>query len=126
MATDKTTITSDGKFKMKSTSFLANRAVLLVLSSNFLGRSFVLEKKEILIGRGEGSDMLIDDPLVSKIHCKILFDDNKFYIEDLGSKNSTFLNGKVLKKRTQLIYGDRIIIGNTILRFYIEEFLEKQ
>jgi pSer/pThr/pTyr-binding forkhead associated (FHA) protein len=78
-----------------------------------------------VIGRSYDCEIIIDDPLVSKKHCQILFEeDKKFYIEDIGSKNSTFLNEKVVKKKEHIIYGDRIIIGNTIMRFYLEEKLE--
>jgi pSer/pThr/pTyr-binding forkhead associated (FHA) protein len=108
-----------------SMSLLTNRAILVVLSSNFLGKTFIIDKDETMIGRLKDSDISLDDPAISKNHCKIIFDkDNKFYIEDSGSKNSTFLNGKELKKRTHIIYGDRIIIGNTILRFFLEEKIE--
>jgi pSer/pThr/pTyr-binding forkhead associated (FHA) protein len=44
-----------------------------------------------------------------------------FWLEDLGSTNSTFLNSRKLQEKGRLQYGDRIVIGNTILRFYLEE-----
>lgn len=124
MTSNDNTLTSE-KSNIKPTSILQKRGVLLVLSSNFIGRSFIIDKSNVIIGRLERCDFIINDPLVSKEHCEITTDDEgKFYINDLGSKNSTFLNGKRLKKSTHLIYGDRIIIGNTIIRFYLEEKLE--
>lgn len=126
MSLDDRTILTD-KSKIAGSSILANRAVLIILSSNMLGKSFIIDKPNTLIGRHESCDIIINDPLVSKEHCKISTDElNKFYIEDLGSSNSTFLNGKELKKKTHIIYGDRIIIGDTIMRFYLEETLEKR
>ena len=110
------------KHKLKPTSLLTNRGVLVILSSNYFGKSFIIDKINSTIGRHSNCDVIIKDPLVSKNHCQITFEeDNKFYIEDLGSKNSTFLNEKELKKKEHIIYGDRIIIGNTIMRFYLEE-----
>ena len=111
--------------KLMSMSLLTNRGILVAVSSNFLGKSFIINKNITSIGRLNECDISIPDPAISKNHCKIIFDkDNKFYIEDSGSKNSTFLNGKELKKKAHIIYGDRIIIGTTILRFFLEEKIE--
>lgn len=116
------TISADKKEKIKSSELLINRAVLVVVSENFFGMSFVIDKKSTLIGRDENAEIIINDPLVSHNHCIIKYgDENKFYIEDLDSKNSTFLNKKNIKKKVVLLYGDRIVIGNTIFRFFLEE-----
>ncbi|HNZ26359.1 MAG TPA: FHA domain-containing protein [Spirochaetota bacterium] len=108
--------------KIQFSSRLSKKGVLLVLSSNFLGASFVVGSRDSVIGRGNGCDFIIKDPLISKEHCRITVDENeKFFIEDLLSTNSTFINGKELKKKIQLTYGDRITMGKTILRFFLEE-----
>lgn len=115
------------KLKLKNTSFLEKRGVLLILSSNFIGKSFVIDKAKILIGRNDSADFCIKDPLISKEHCLItVTEDGKFFIEDLNSTNSTFLNDKEVKKKTQIFYGERIVIGDTIIRFYLEERLDKK
>ncbi len=106
----------------KPPSKLLNRGILLVLSSNFLGKTFIIDKPQTTIGRLEECDIHIQDPLISKKHCIINIDEEgKFSIEDLDSTNSTYINEKKIKKDVKLIYGDRIIIGNTIMRFYLEE-----
>ena len=116
---------SADKHKVPPTSLLTNRGVLVILSSNSFGKSFIINRTCTVIGRGYDCEIIIDDPLVSKKHCQILFEeDEKFYIEDVGSKNSTFLNEKEVKKKEHIIYGDRIIIGDTIMRFYLEEKLK--
>lgn len=113
--------------KIKRISLLTNKGVLVILSSNFLGKTFIINNKKTMIGRNDNCDIIIDDPLISNEHCDIsLEDDGKLYINDLCSKNSTFVNGKEIKKSTQLIYGDRIVLGDTIIRFYLEEKLEKK
>ena len=74
------------------------------------------------VGRNKDCDISLNDPLISSEHCRIeIHEDDKFYIEDIGSTNATFLNRKKLKKKVHLLYGDRIVIGNTILRFFLEE-----
>ena len=113
------------KHKILPTSLLTNRGLMVVLSSNFLGKSFIINRINTIVGRNPDCDIIIDDPLVSKKHCRIIFEeDKKFYIEDLGSKNSTYLNEKELKKKEHIIYGDRIVVGDTIMRFYLEEKIE--
>jgi pSer/pThr/pTyr-binding forkhead associated (FHA) protein len=110
------------KQKNISSSFLSSRGVLLVLSSNFLGKTFIIDKPKNIIGRQDTCDFLINDPLISKEHCVIILDEEgKFFIEDLHSKNATYVNGKAIKKRTQIFYSDKIVTGSTIIRFYHEE-----
>ena len=112
------------KHKVPPTSLLSNRGILVILSSNSFGKTFIINRMSTIIGRSYDCEFIINDPMVSKKHCQILFeDDNKFYIEDIGSKNSTYLNEKEVKKKEHIIYGDRIVIGNTIMRFYLEEKL---
>ncbi len=78
-----------------------------------------------MLGRQEDCDCLIDDPLLSRHHCRVSVDEKgDFWLEDLGSTNSTFLNSRKLLEKGRLQYGDRIVIGNTILRFYLEEEME--
>lgn len=117
----------DDKRKIQSAGILKKRGVLLVLSENFLGKAFIIEKPLYIIGRDEVCDIVIRDMLISKKHCKIYMTDEGHYnLEDMDSTNSTYLNGKVLKKPAQITYGDRIIIGNTILRFFHEEKFESK
>ncbi|MFH0975626.1 MAG: FHA domain-containing protein [Spirochaetota bacterium] len=116
------TIHLDEKRKIPSVGFLSKKGVLLILSENFLGKAFILDKNAVTIGRDESCDIVIADNLISKKHCRInISNEGHYIIEDLDSTNSTYLNGKRLKKPFQLTYGDRIIIGDTILRFFHEE-----
>jgi len=113
--------------KITNKSFLLNRGVLLILTSNFLGTSYIVEKPVNTIGRNDSNNIVVKDPAISKEHCQIVIDEeNRFFIEDLHSKNATYLNGKELKKKTEIFYGDKIIIGETILRIYLEEKLERK
>jgi pSer/pThr/pTyr-binding forkhead associated (FHA) protein len=114
--------------KLKSAGILLRKkGLLVVLSPNFLGQTCVVDKPEIIIGRQDECELKIDDPLLSRKHCIVSMDENShFFLEDMSSTNATFLNSKSLKKKTQLGYGDRIVVGNTILRFYFEEEIDKK
>ena len=114
------------KSKLKSSELQVNRAVLLVLSEDNFGKAFVIGKPFSDLGRGTKCNIRIDDPLISTMHCRIeAGEDGKYYIEDCGSTNATYLNRKVLRKKTHLLYGDRIVAGKTILRFFLEEDLDE-
>ena len=102
---------------------LGKRAFLVVVSQNSLGKCLILEESrgEYRIGREPDVDLFIDDAMVSKHHCSVQYKKGDFVISDNGSTNNTFLNNKPLKKPEPLSYGDRIILGSTILRFFYEE-----
>ncbi|RMH73785.1 MAG: FHA domain-containing protein [Gemmatimonadetes bacterium] len=70
---------------------------------------------EIRIGRAEDNDLIIDDRTVSKNHAKITREGRIFFIEDLGSANGTWINGKRIRKRTQIHESDKIELGKHIL-----------
>jgi pSer/pThr/pTyr-binding forkhead associated (FHA) protein len=124
---DELTNTEVSKNSKHINSILTKRGVLVIMSSNFLGKSYIIDKIKVIIGRQEDCDFVIADSLISKTHCAVIIDeDGKFFIEDLNSRNSTFLNGKELKKRTPIFYGDKIVIGNSIIRLYHEEKLDKK
>ena len=107
---------------------LGKRAFLVVVSKGSLGKCLILESSDQLyvIGRDKEASLFVDDPKVSKHHCSVTAKDGEFILSDNGSTNSTFLNSKPLKKPQPLSYGDRIIIGTTILRFFIEEEIESK
>lgn len=78
---------------------------------------FTASKKEIRIGRGPDNDVVFDplkEDIVSRNHCRILRDDvnsDEYTIEDLGSKNGTYLNDKHIKEATRIISGDKVRLG---------------
>jgi hypothetical protein len=80
-----------------------------------LGQSFSLSRPSILIGRGTGNDVTIDDSQVSRRHANITWDGQQFIINDLGSSNGTFVNGVRLTGPRVLQPGDTIGLGSTIV-----------
>ena len=70
----------------------------------------VLRHGEILLGRGQGNDIRISNPTVSTRHARIYTYLTVSYIEDLGSTNGTYINGKRIDKHV-LHPGDVIRLG---------------
>jgi len=73
--------------------------------------------KEVIVGRGSGCDIPIKDEFASNLHAKIYEVEGRFYVEDLGSTNGTYVNGRRITYPTELRGGDRIKIGRTVLDF---------
>jgi len=75
-----------------------------------------------VIGRTEDADIRLDKTEVSRCHAIITVQGTTAIIEDLGSKNGTFVNGRQIAGPTQLTNGDEIWIGRSVarMRFLIE------
>jgi pSer/pThr/pTyr-binding forkhead associated (FHA) protein len=69
------------------------------------------------IGRANSNDLVVDDDYVSSFHARILSGSAGHFLEDLGSKNSTFLNSDPVKGKVSLHEGDVIRIGGSALKF---------
>jgi DNA-binding winged helix-turn-helix (wHTH) protein len=76
-----------------------------------------LAEGENLIGRDRTAVVRIDCPGVSRRHARILIEGDTAVLEDLGSKNGTFLAGRQLVQPARLSHGDEIRIGQSVARF---------
>jgi len=79
------------------------------------GRDVALEEGENLIGRDTSCSVRIDKKSVSRRHARVLVADGVATIEDLGSRNGTFVDEKRIEGRTRLADGSRIKIGGAKL-----------
>ena len=66
---------------------------LRVLSGHASGSTFPLTQDSTILGRGEGVDLPIVDGSISRQHCQIIREEERYYIKDLNSKNGTHLRG---------------------------------
>jgi pSer/pThr/pTyr-binding forkhead associated (FHA) protein len=78
---------------------------------------FVLQPGDNLLGRSEQASVQIDAPGVSRRHARIVVTDDGATIEDLTSKNGTFLCERRLDGPTPLRDGDRLRLGRQLLVF---------
>lgn len=69
------------------------------------------------IGRTGDNHIVIDDTFASSNHAIIAWRDDAWWVEDLDSHNGTFLNDEQITEPRLLVSGDRIGIGETVLRF---------
>jgi DNA-binding winged helix-turn-helix (wHTH) protein len=78
-------------------------------------REIVLVEGESILGRGPESLEWIDSDSVSRRHARIVVAGDVATIEDLGSKNGTFLRGQPVEAATQFSDGDQIRLGSVSL-----------
>ena len=69
------------------------------------------------LGRGDSADIRVDDPFASSAHARIFERGEFMYIEDMGSTNGTYLNGRQLRSAERLRPADLIRIGDTEYRY---------
>jgi pSer/pThr/pTyr-binding forkhead associated (FHA) protein len=63
------------------------------------------------MGRAKRADFIVDAALVSRLHCRFTLDDlDRLGVEDLGSTNGTWVNGRKIDK-APLLEGDRLKVG---------------
>jgi DNA-binding winged helix-turn-helix (wHTH) protein len=81
--------------------------------------SYPLTEGENTLGRSSGVDIRLDSEWVSRLHARIIVKRTDVFIEDLGSKNGTFVNGQRVNEATRLRDGDEISVGRgvQVIRF---------
>lgn len=72
-----------------------------------------------VVGRGKDCDIKVNHSFVSIEHFQVWYDEDDWYIGDMGSKNGTYLNGSKLKKVKTIEDGDEISFGG--IEFVFEE-----
>lgn len=91
------------------------RYVLKVAKDNH-EKTFIL-KSNFTVGRDEEMDLFIEDHSVSGQHAAIYANQDKVILEDFGSTNGTFVNGKKVESKHELHNKDIIAFGNFKCRF---------
>ncbi|MBL0212663.1 MAG: diguanylate cyclase [Myxococcales bacterium] len=105
---------------------LRNRPCLTVLTGTATGSMFKLPRGEHGIGRAQDALVRLIDDGVSRQHARVRLDTDQLWVEDLGSRNGTFVNGVRITDRTPLRDGDKIQVGRTtVLRFAYHDEIDE-
>jgi two-component system cell cycle response regulator len=97
-------------------SAVRHGACLVVIRGGRLGARIELGETALVIGRGTEADFQIASRSVSRSHCRVFPRKNGFWVEDLRSTNSTFVNGHTIDQH-ELVNGDQVRIGESVLKF---------
>ncbi len=79
-------------------------------------RRETFDRNEINVGRVQGNDLMLPKGNVSKHHARLLYRDGRFIVTDLKSTNGTYVNGRKISQATIVREGDKIYIGDFVLR----------
>ncbi|MFM8414650.1 MAG: FHA domain-containing protein [Planctomycetota bacterium] len=94
---------------------------LIVASGKSAGRTIAIKRNKLLIGRAEECDVRPLSEEVSRRHCAVIVGPADAWVEDLGSRNGTFVNGTRIEAKTKLADGDLIRVGSLELRVSRQE-----
>ena len=92
-------------------------AILVQLNT---GKTFsIRNNSQVILGKGSQADIIIANPVISRMHAKIVCRNSKCMLEDMGSKNGTFLNEQQLKPGVPVVLsnGVYVTLGNEVLEF---------
>ena len=104
-------------------------ASLIVVQGAELGREYRIRRVESIVGRDQGVELRFADERVSRQHVLITLkrrpDGNRdVVIRDMDSSNGTWVNGKQIRGNTTLAEGDKVQIGDTVLKFILQDDLD--
>jgi len=74
-------------------------------------RDFELSAGVTIVGRGDGCQLILDDPLISRRHACFVVDDREVTLKDLGSTNGVLVNGSRVDEVQVVVPGDHITLG---------------
>ncbi len=100
-------------------------ATLIVLGAPSPGVRLHLKRGgSATLGRDSGCDLVIEKRTLSRVHAVVSFQQDQFLVEDNGSTNGTFVNGRKITARTPLNDGDRIDLHDVPLVFFLSDQFE--
>ncbi|MFC2064737.1 FHA domain-containing protein [Chloroflexota bacterium] len=94
---------------------------LSLISENELIKTKGFNSQDITIGRSSSCDWQIQDEVVSNFHSRFIYHHKQWWVEDLKSKNGTYINTLKVEIPTVLTSGDTISIGNNQFQVSILE-----
>ena len=74
----------------------------------------------VMLGRNDDNDVVLESPRVSRYHARISWNGAAYHIEDLESRNGTWVNGVRISQPTGLKHGDAIQIGDVAVAFEVQ------
>ena len=97
---------------MSSVDSGAHQKARVYCAVRWQGRELPLRDGDTIIGRHPGCHLVLDSPLVSRRHAKLVLSPTGVMVEDLGSRNGVLVNGTAITGGVSVLAGDRIQIGD--------------
>lgn len=97
---------------------------LLADSGEFSGQEIIVER-DLLVGRHQDADILLQSADVSRRHAVLLFKDDQVWVQDLNSSNGTFLNDERIEQEAELQHGDRLQFASFVFAVHAPERIQR-
>lgn len=112
--------------KLSSVGAARTKPVLTVITGGSSGKQFKVTKGIAVIGRAPNAELRVQDDGISRSHARIRAETNRAWVEDMGSRNGTFVNGAKINTPFELRDGDKIQVGrSTVIRFGFQDDLDE-
>jgi len=95
-------------------------AILILREGQGVGTRWVIDRDDMIIGREEDCDIVLPTRKVSRNHARIRRSGGRHILEDLGSKNGTFVNGQELIEPYTLQDGDEVQIALSFKLLFVD------
>jgi pSer/pThr/pTyr-binding forkhead associated (FHA) protein len=99
----------------KRSTLVAPEAHLEKLEGEGVEHNYPLDEIN-LIGRAKDNTVILDESTVSGYHSRLSYQQEQWWLEDLGSRNGTFLNDLPVTEPLVITYGDELGFGNVRMR----------
>ncbi|MFO7539700.1 MAG: FHA domain-containing protein [Chloroflexota bacterium] len=96
-------------------------ARLVVQKGPYPNQEYLLSESPMSVGRSPDNEIAIQDPEISRRHARITYSGGLYQIEDSGSTNGSFVNGRRVQGTVILQHGDRILLGESITLIFQED-----
>lgn len=97
----------------------AEDCFIRIIAGTLKGKVIAVPKDNFSLGRASEADVHIKDKLISRKHCRLSFEDHKWYIEDLSSTNGTWIVGQKADRKVLLPFRTSARIGKTIFELVV-------
>jgi len=111
---------------LASSASRKKRPCVTVLTGVASGQMFKLPRGNTVLGRAPNAEIRLVDDGVSRHHARLRLETDKLWLDDLESRNGTFVNGQKIDKPTALADGDKLQVGRTtVLRFAYHDEIDE-
>jgi len=95
-----------------------DKPILTVVEGKYTNQYWVIDKDQVVLGRDDESDIVVPERQISRQHIRIFREESSYFVEDLDSRNGTWVNGQRIQGTHEIFDGDEIHIALALrLRF---------
>lgn len=95
-----------------------DKPIITVTEGKYTNQYWVLDKDSVILGRDDECDIVVPERQISRQHIRIFREDSSYFVEDLESRNGTWVNGQRIQGVQEIFDGDEIHVALALrLRF---------